>query len=44
MHDIPGPIDVWCLAADEVLYAGQPVAAVVAERLADAEAARSLRW
>ncbi len=38
----PGPIDVWCLAADEVLYAGQPVAAVVAERQADAEAARSL--
>ena len=38
----PGPIDVWCLAADEVLYAGQPVAAVVAERLADAEAAISL--
>lgn len=38
----PGPIEVWCLAADEVLYAGQPVAAVVAECLADAEAARSL--
>jgi carbon-monoxide dehydrogenase large subunit len=38
----PGPIDVWCLAADEVLFAGQPVAAVVAERLADAEAAKGL--
>lgn len=38
----PGPIDVWCLAADEVLYAGQPVAAIVSERLNDAEAARSL--
>ena len=38
----PGPVDVWCLAVDEVLYAGQPVVAVVAERLADAEAARGL--
>lgn len=38
----PGPIDVWCLAVDEVLYVGQPVAAIVAERLADAEAAARL--
>jgi carbon-monoxide dehydrogenase large subunit len=38
----PGPIDVWCLAVDEVIYAGQPVVAVVAESLADAEAARDL--
>lgn len=38
----PGPIDVWCLAADEVLYVGQPVVAVVAERLNDAEAAKKL--
>jgi carbon-monoxide dehydrogenase large subunit len=38
----PGPIDVWCLAVDETIYVGQPVVAVVAERLADAEAARSL--
>jgi carbon-monoxide dehydrogenase large subunit len=36
----PGPIEVWCLAGDEVIYVGQPVIAVVAERLADAEAAR----
>ena len=38
----PGPIDIWCLAVDETVYVGQPVVAVVAERLADAEAARSL--
>jgi carbon-monoxide dehydrogenase large subunit len=38
----PGPIEVWCLAGDEVIYVGQPVIAVVAERLADAEAARKL--
>src|ERR1700761_7088632 len=38
----PGPIDVWCLAVDEAIYMGQPVAAVVAERQADAEVARSL--
>lgn len=39
---LPGPIEVRCLAADEVLYVGQPVAAVVAGTLADAEAARDL--
>jgi aerobic carbon-monoxide dehydrogenase large subunit len=38
----PGPIDIWCLAVEETIYVGQPVAAVVAERQADAEAARSL--
>lgn len=38
----PGPIDVWCLAVDETIYVGQPVAAVVAERQADAEAAKGL--
>jgi len=38
----PGPIDIWCLAVDEAIYVGQPIAAVVAERLADAEAARDL--
>lgn len=37
----PGPIDIWCLAVDETIFVGQPVVAVVAERLADAEAARS---
>jgi carbon-monoxide dehydrogenase large subunit len=38
----PGPIDVWCLAAHEVLYVGQPVVALVSERQADAEAACGL--
>lgn len=38
----PGPMEVWCLAVDEVLYIGQPVVAVVSETLADAEAAREL--
>ncbi|GGC45445.1 xanthine dehydrogenase family protein molybdopterin-binding subunit [Chelatococcus reniformis] len=38
----PGPVDIWCLAADEVLYVGQPIAAVVATSLNDAEAAKSL--
>jgi carbon-monoxide dehydrogenase large subunit len=38
----PGPVDVWCLAAHEVLYVGQPVIAIVSERQADAEAARDL--
>jgi carbon-monoxide dehydrogenase large subunit len=38
----PGPIDVWCLAFDEAIYVGQPLVAVVAERQADAEAAKSL--
>jgi carbon-monoxide dehydrogenase large subunit len=38
----PGAIDVWCLAAHEVLYVGQPVVALVSERQADAEAARDL--
>lgn len=38
----PGPIDVWCLAGEEVLFVGQPVVAVVAERQADAEAAKRL--
>ena len=26
----PGPIDIWCLAVDETIYVGQPLAAVVA--------------
>ena len=34
--------DVFCLAVDKVLYEGQPVAAVVAETRADAEAACEL--
>ncbi|MBW7970132.1 xanthine dehydrogenase family protein [Bradyrhizobium sp. BR 10289] len=38
----PGPTDVWCLAVEEVIYVGQPMVAVVAERQADAEAAKSL--
>jgi aerobic carbon-monoxide dehydrogenase large subunit len=38
----PGPIDIWCLAVEETIYVGQPVAAVVAECQADAEAARNL--
>lgn len=38
----PGEIDVWCLAAHEVLYVGQPVVAIVSDRQADAEAAKSL--
>jgi carbon-monoxide dehydrogenase large subunit len=39
---LPGPLDVWCLAADEVLYVGQPIVAIVAECINDAEAAREL--
>jgi aerobic carbon-monoxide dehydrogenase large subunit len=38
----PGPIDVWSLAADETIYVGQPIVAIVAKTLADAEAARAL--
>ncbi|MDB5582707.1 MAG: xanthine dehydrogenase [Bradyrhizobium sp.] len=38
----PGAIEVWCLAANEVLYVGQPVVAIVSERQADGEAAREL--
>lgn len=38
----PGPVDTYCLAATEVLYVGQPVVAVVAASIADAEAACAL--
>lgn len=38
----PGAIDVWCLAAQEIIYVGQPVVGIVSERQADAEAAREL--
>ena len=38
----PAPIELWCLAPEEVLYVGQPVAAVVSASRNDAEAARQL--
>lgn len=38
----PAPIEVWCLALEEVLYVGQPVVAIVSISRNDAEAAKAL--